>query len=81
MAYYYCHRLSKDIDIFLNDRQFLNGLSPRINGVTEQALDYQEQDGSISLTFPEGKIDFILAPNLTGYLPEKHIFFRQRSFS
>lgn len=74
LAHYFNHRLSKDIDIFLANRQYLNGLSPRINELSELALDYQEQSGFISLTFPEGKIDFIVAPNLTGFVSCKNDF-------
>lgn len=74
LAHYFSHRLSKDIDIFLSNRQYLNGLSPRINEFSELALDYQEQSGFISLTFPEGKIDFIVAPNLTGFRSCKNDF-------
>lgn len=75
LAYYYRHRMSKDIDIFFENPQYLNGLSPRVNEVVESAVYYQEQSNSISLTFPEGKIDFIVAPNLTGYIQRKNNFF------
>ena len=33
MIYYYNHRLSKDIDIFIDDMQLLNSLSPGFNDI------------------------------------------------
>lgn len=33
LAHYYNHRLSKDIDIFIDDMQLLNSLSPRFNDI------------------------------------------------
>ncbi len=38
----YNHRLSKDIDIFLDDAQLLGGLSPCFNDKSENALEYDE---------------------------------------
>lgn len=52
LAFYYNHRLSKDIDIFLSDNQLLSRLSPRLNNNTEDALDYDEMSNYISLTYP-----------------------------
>ena len=43
----------------------LSVLSPRFNNVTEEALDYDEMTNYISLTYPEGKIDFIISPQIT----------------
>ena len=38
------HRLSKDIDIFLSDRQLLQYLSPRVNDALETEIGlYSEQ--------------------------------------
>lgn len=39
------HRESKDIDIFFDNPQFLNFVSPRVNDAVEASLaDYSEQD-------------------------------------
>ena len=37
LAHYYNHRISKDIDIFINDIQLLTLLSPRFNDMSEDA--------------------------------------------
>ena len=70
----YGHRLSKDIDIFISEPQLLGGISPRFNPVTEEALDYEETNSFVSLTFPEGKIDFVNASQISGFRPEKKNF-------
>jgi predicted nucleotidyltransferase component of viral defense system len=62
----YRHRLSKDIDIFVPDPQYLGFVTPRLSdaaaGLTE---DYTEMAGSfVKLQFEEGEIDFVAAPNL-----------------
>lgn len=75
LAHYFNHRLSKDIDIFLNDPQMLSVLSPRFNNVTEEALDYDEMTNYISLTYPEGKIDFIISPQITSQGVVQETFF------
>ena len=39
----YAHRLSRDIDIFLGDPQYLGFLSPRLNGTIETwVADWEE---------------------------------------
>lgn len=38
----YHHRLSKDVDIFVSNTQYFNGLSPKLNDVAEDADFYQE---------------------------------------
>ena len=70
----YGHRLSKDIDIFISEPQLLSRISPRFNQVTEEALDYEETNSFVSLTFPEGKIDFVNASRISGFKPEKRNF-------
>lgn len=60
------HRLSKDIDIFVPDPQYLGFVSPRLSdvaaGLTE---DYTEQANAfVKLQFEEGEVDFVAAPNL-----------------
>jgi len=71
LALTYDHRLSKDIDIFLTDVQYLSRLSPRFNNVADEALDYNEDARFISLTYPEGKVDFIACPAITKFTPIK----------
>ena len=39
---YFGHRLSKDIDIFIDDVQYLSALSSRCNDEATEALDYVE---------------------------------------
>lgn len=75
LSHYYNHRLSKDIDIFISDSQYLSLLSPRFNNMTENALDYNEMAKYISLTYPEGKVDFIVGGQITSHFPIKSSFF------
>ena len=71
----YHHRLSKDVDIFVSNTQYFNGLSPKLNDVAEDADFYQEGERFISLSYPEGKIDFVKAFQVSDYLPVlKHVF-------
>ncbi|HEX5805500.1 MAG TPA: nucleotidyl transferase AbiEii/AbiGii toxin family protein [Macromonas sp.] len=60
------HRMSKDIDIFVPDPQYLGFVSPRLSDVAETVShDYVEGPGYIKLLRPEGEIDFVASPNLT----------------
>jgi hypothetical protein len=60
------HRLSKDIDIFLDASQVLNYLSPRLNdAIRGLSPDYVEQANSLKVRFVEGEVDFIVAGPLT----------------
>ena len=62
----YRHRMSKDIDIFVPDPQYLGFVSPRLSDVAEAVSDkYVEGPGYIKLIRPEGEIDFVASPNLT----------------
>ncbi len=62
----YGHRLSKDIDIFVPDPQYLGYVSPRLSDVAaEVSEDYVEASGYVKLIRPEGEIDFVAASNLT----------------
>lgn len=62
----YRHRLSKDIDIFLPDPQYLPYLTPRLNSKAESLTNrYLEQHGLLKLFFPEGEIDFVVSGTLT----------------
>jgi predicted nucleotidyltransferase component of viral defense system len=62
----YRHRMSKDIDIFVPDPQYLGFVSPRLSDVAEGVSDkYVEGPGYIKLLRAEGEIDFVASPNLT----------------
>lgn len=62
----YHHRLSKDVDIFAPDPQYLGYVSPRLNDTADSlASDYLETANSAKLFFPEGEIDFIAGAPLT----------------
>jgi len=60
------HRLSKDIDIFISDPQYLGHLSPRLNSDAERMTgDYTEDARFLKLRFAEGEIDFVASAPLT----------------
>jgi hypothetical protein len=60
------HRLSKDIDIFVPDPQYLGYLTPRLNAEAESlTTKYVEQANSLKLIFTEGEIDFVASAPLT----------------
>jgi hypothetical protein len=62
----YNHRVSKDVDIFVHDVQYLPRLSPRLNGLIEGHVDdYDEMSNVVKLTIGKQEIDFIAAPTLT----------------
>ena len=63
----YQHRLSKDIDIFVPDPQYLGFVTPRLSDVAaEVSSDYvEDQHSYVKLIRPEGEIDFVASPNLT----------------
>ena len=75
LSSYFDHRLSKDIDVFILDTQYLSMLSTRFNDDASEALDYMETGRFISLTFNEGKIDFIASPQITDFSPHKDLFY------
>ena len=61
------HRDSKDVDLFVPDPQGLSYLSPRL--ATEdvwRTADYEESTNHLKLKFPEGEIDFIASPAISG---------------
>jgi len=67
LAYRFRHRTSKDIDIFLRDAQYLLLITPRLNSSAgEGMIGYEETALSVKIAFPEGEVDFIIAPQLTG---------------
>lgn len=60
------HRISKDVDIFVPDPQYLGFVSPRLNDVAEEiSSSYLETAISVKLYFPEGEVDFIACTPLT----------------
>lgn len=63
----YQHRISKDIDIFVPDPQYLGFATPRLSDIAaEISDDYIEESSSyVKLIRPEGEIDFVASPNLT----------------
>ena len=66
LMFRYRHRLSKDIDIFVPDPQYLGFVTPRLSdAAAELTEDYTEMAGSfVKLQFEEGEVDFVAAPNL-----------------
>jgi hypothetical protein len=62
----FLHRVSKDIDIFVSDPQYLAYLTPRLNTKAETlTANYIEQAGFLKLYFPQGEIDFVASAPLT----------------
>lgn len=56
------HRVSKDIDIFIDDPQYLPILSPRLAGESIWDTEaYDEAANYLKLRYQEGEIDFIVA--------------------
>src|SRR3984893_4133524 len=61
------HRLSRDIDFFMHDVQWLSLLTPRLNDTTAaMTTNYTEQANGIKLVLPHGDIDFVVAGAVTG---------------
>lgn len=60
------HRLSKDIDLFVPDPQYLGYVNPRLSDVAEQiSTDYEEGAEGIRFYLPSGEIDIIVGSTLT----------------
>jgi len=60
------HRLSRDIDIFVDNPEFLGYLTPRLSDVAESlTTNYVEDTEYVKLVFPDGEIDFVVAAPLT----------------
>lgn len=62
------HRLSRDIDVFIDDPQYLALLSPDVTDVWncdawDKAAHY------LKLKYPEGEIDFIVTHSVSGLQP------------
>jgi hypothetical protein len=74
------HRLSKDIDLFLHDAQWLAHLTPRLNDrVAGMVRDYSEQANSVRLVLAQGDIDFVVAGSVTGVAPRETLDFHGRA--
>jgi hypothetical protein len=73
LMFYYAHRKSKDIDVFVPDPQFLGYVNPRLGGRGEEVTtDYKEGTEFVKLFLPEGEIDFVASPPLTENPFEEH---------
>jgi len=60
------HRLSKDIDFFMHDVQWLSLLTPRLNDTTAaMTANYLEQGSGLKLVLRHGDIDFVVAGPVT----------------
>lgn len=56
----YGHRVSRDVDLFVDDVQYLSYLSPRLHDhQSVDMLGYSEQANHLRLEYPEGEIDFL----------------------
>jgi hypothetical protein len=73
------HRLSRDIDLFLHDAQWLAQLTPRLNDrIAGMVRDYSEQANSVKLVLSEGNIDFVVAGSVTSAEPHETLEFNGR---
>ena len=60
------HRVSRDVDIFVPDPQYLGYVSPRSNDTTDALTSkYLETAISVKPYFHEGEVDFIVCAPLT----------------
>lgn len=59
------HRLSKDIDAFIDDPQYLGLMSPDVTDVWE-CETWDRAAHYLKLVYPEGEIDFIVSGPLSG---------------
>jgi hypothetical protein len=73
------HRVSKDVDIFINDPQCLGYLTPRLSPTAESlTTKYIEDYNYVKLVFSEGEIDFVAAPPLTARPAHVETLFEHR---
>ncbi|KWF56098.1 nucleotidyl transferase AbiEii/AbiGii toxin family protein [Burkholderia pseudomultivorans] len=60
------HRISKDIDLFVPDPQYLGYVNPRLSDTASDiTTDYEEHADFVKLVLPDGEIDFVVSGNLT----------------
>jgi hypothetical protein len=75
------HRLSKDIDFFMHDVQWLTMLTPRLNDLTAAMVThYVEQANGLKLVLRHGDIDFVVAARVTDAQPAESLEFLGRTF-
>jgi hypothetical protein len=75
------HRLSKDIDFFLHDVQWLTMLTPRLNATTAAMVtNYIEQANAIKLVMPHGDIDFVVSGPVTDAEAVEKLEFMGKTF-
>ena len=67
LMFRYQHRLSKDIDIFFPDPQYLGFVTPRLSDIAAKVSSQyvEHQNAYVKLIRAEGEIDFVASPNLT----------------
>lgn len=59
------HRISDDVDLFVDSPAWLPYISPRLNDMFESELaGYNEDNAHVKLRFAEGEIDFVVAAPL-----------------
>jgi hypothetical protein len=76
------HRLSKDIDFFGYDAQWITMLSPRLNDHTQaMAVDYVEQANGLKIVMPHGDIDFIVSGDVMRSIKRQNVGFEGRRFA
>lgn len=73
LAFAFGHRVSNDIDLFIDDVQALGFLTPRLNDAARLTDTYQETANALKLVLPEGDIDFIVAASVTREPAQEHL--------
>jgi nucleotidyltransferase AbiEii toxin of type IV toxin-antitoxin system len=75
------HRVSKDIDFFMHDVQWLSLLTPRLNDTTAaMTTNYLEQANGLKLVLPHGDIDFVVSGPVTDAREIDRLEFMGRTF-
>ena len=65
------HRISDDVDLFVDSPGWLPYVSPRLNDIFEDELSgYNEDNAHVKLRFTEGEIDFVVAAPLLPDMPD-----------
>ena len=81
LMFRYEHRLSRDIDFFMHDVQWLSFFSPRLNdAAAAMTTNYVEQPNSIKLKLREGDIDIVVARSVTTTAAVETLKFMGRTF-
>ncbi len=74
------HRLSKDIDFFGYDAQWISMLSPRLNDATRVlATKYVEQANGLKIVMPHGDIDFVVSGDVLRTVKREPFTFEGRT--